>query len=225
VQWSIDNGNLSPWAFIPGMGIWKSTARDATVLVGRSLSFEQDGSMLACGTTDTPREFDLFFSPNQFPQIPLDTAQQITLDIDATYEVGIGRATAPCPTSMSNMTVGLSLSNADTHQTLFYQLHLRGQALTDGKLVPGEWPNEVTWFSKSNPFEADEFLPGGAATPPSSRVSEHLDLLTRLKTAILTATVDIPKRQWMLVGLFAGQAIWGNCTTKTMWHDIELWRA
>jgi hypothetical protein len=254
VAWDIPGGKLPPFVErkVGETTVFSSRAAEAAVEFERSpdgrvsYRLSQDGSALPCEDKQQPFESDLFAAPNDadtkppegpglfFPaqgKLFLSSLARLTAAATVTINSGRSTLTKGCGVSQGTVLISVILSNAVSHQTLFYRVDLTSAcgpqptARTELCARSISYPRAVYYF-RTNPFGVQDPLPmfGQRWVGNNERRTVSLDLLPRLIELIKHGppNMDHDPGQWYVGHYYNGQHIWGDLTMSSQWEDIKF---
>jgi hypothetical protein len=233
--WNIPGARLPPFASVREAGgvVFRSQTPAAGVDLRQDggnavYTLAQDGGPLPCENAGgRPREFDLFVAPEDRPQAGLPSLGKMRALVQtATVTVHSAAVSASkgCAVTQGGALLALVLSNASTHQTLFYQLRLNLFCGKAASCRATQAAPRLGYFARANPFGIDDFLPalGHAWLQEGARTELRLDLRPRLLEALRHAPpgLDAEPSHWQLTRVYHGQHIWGDVVLRSMWSDV-----
>jgi len=240
-QWDIPGGKLSPFnlkqtgdtsefdASAPEAAVRIIEAPASTLVILR-----QDGTVLPCSQTDgAPRESDLFIGsdlkPDQFERVSLAQLKALIQKAKISAVPGDAKVSKGCSANKGSAIISIVMADlaVQPHQTFFYQMAVGLVCREEQGSQPcGKPHNEITYFSKKNPFGVGDYLPllGVPFISGSKLTDIDVNLLPRLKMAIGEGppALDHDLSHWRIGGVYAGQLVWGDVTLQTGWQDYQL---
>lgn len=230
-QWIIPGGRLSPFTRRADGSLVSRAAEASVQITGDTLQISQTGAVLPCTLGPKPRESDLFFAPTSKrfkPLLALSDLQALIQQADVTA-TGSVLPDPDCKVNMGYALLAIVLVDLHTHpaQTFFYQLELSKTCHSvPGGFNCGQRYTQPFYYSRVNPFGADEYMPLLGRNFLPNGVTEHLsiDLLPRLTAIIANGPpgLDHDPAHWLVATAYYGQHIWGGVTLTSRWSNVTL---
>ncbi|GAN79477.1 hypothetical protein [Acidocella aminolytica] len=231
-QWDIPGSRLSSFTKEED-GSLISHSEEANVQIKNGiLTISQSGATLPCTHPGgKPREWDLFFAPSAQHFTPLialsrlaSLIQTATITVDGSILPG-----KACKVNLGDTLIAIVLIDREVHpaQVFFYQLELSQtcHSIPGGQNCSSD-PNRAIYFSRSNPFGADEYEPllGHPFLHNGKQIHFSENLLPRLKAIIEKgpAGMDHKISDWVVANAYYGQHIWGGVKLTSKWSNLKL---